>query len=357
MRIFLILLTLMIAGTAYWLWSNQGETLPEGATAHIEQTDNQALTTANIDTALSTSATVDGQTDEKPAAVSNRFSGSAAATTNSSGNTESYADLTGDVERAFRESTDLASLYQQLVNPTGPEDVYYRYRILQECRDVRARGIDGQLASCEKIASATAQGLSDTNFVDADTTASAIAERCYAVAERCANLDFESITEQPSDALADAIEQGSVLARAANIYQDSEENPDEAREWLAAVLAEEPSPELIRHTNRYLRSAYRIRGENYLGVNSPETLRSAELALDLVACRFDNGCPSNGIFMQQQCNYLIGCAPWQSYEEWLFQSLSSDQEQLNGVLQLAQDYQLLIQSGNTGQLLFPATEP
>lgn len=351
MRTFIVILAFVIVVSGYWLWSRQldDNTAPLASETAVETVTEVDRNTQSTDLNITTG----GQLSESDVAASARtqFSGTSALSTAQI--SSSSRDAAADVERAFRESDDLAILYQELSNPTGPEDIYYRYRILKECTDVRVRGIDEQLTSCENIASATAEGLSATNFVDVNTTASAIRERCYAIAERCANLDFETIDEQPHEALQEAIEQGSVLAKAANLYQLSNADPVGEREWLAAVLAEDPGPELIRHANSYLRSAYRVRNEGYYGVDSAESLRSAELALDLVACRLDNGCLASGVFMQNRCNYLNGCTPWQSYEEWLFQSLASNQEQLNQVLQLAQDYQQFIQNGNTVELLFP----
>lgn len=284
-----------------------------------------------------------------------RFSGNIPNNTpNNTVPRNSASEDQGDIEHTYLTTDDLAVLYQQLQTPSGPEDYYYRYRILQECNDLRLRGIDEQLNTCEQIAQHSSSGSNtNPNLVEQSFTASEIAETCFDFTERCSSLDFDSIDLTPAQALQEAIDQGSVLARAANLYQLSADDPLAAREWLAAALDDQPSADLLRHAASFLRSDFRLRDQAFFGAVDSESMLFAERALDLTACRFDESCNAGGHFMLERCNYLPGCLPWQSYEQWLFQNYANNQDDLNLVLQLSQDYQQLLLNQQAGLLVFP----
>ncbi len=255
---------------------------------------------------------------------------------------------------AFQTAADLATLYQELLIPANAEDIYYRYKILTECHAVQARGLDAQLKSCENTASNIARENTEQQLGFGESfTASEIVNACFRFTERCTNVNFDLIKETRLTVLDQALEQGSVLARSANLYRLSEDDPQQAREWLADVLNQQPGPDLLRNTSNFLRSAFKLRDHPFYGVNDTHSLQLAEHALDLTACRLEQGCPPASYFMQAQCTRLPGCSPWQGYEEWLYQNYAASPEDLARVLELSQDYQQLLINQQAHLLVFP----
>lgn len=321
--------------------------------------NGQSLTQNGSATSTDTDSTTNSgnpAAENKPDLRTNtRFSGNIPNSTPDNNRARNRVSLEDDdIEHTYRNTDDLAVLYQQLQSPSSPEDYYYRYRILQECNDLRLRGIDAQLNTCEQIAEHSARGSSSNpNLVEQTFTVSEMAEACFNFTERCSSLDFDSIDLTPAQALQEAIDQGSVLARAANLYQISSDDPLGAREWLVAALDEQPSADLLRHAASFLRSDFRLRDQSFFGAVDNQTMLLAERALDLTACRFDEACNAGGHFMLERCSYLPGCLPWQSYEQWLFQNYSGNQDNLNHILQLSQDYQQLLLNQQAELLVFP----
>ncbi len=354
MKAFIGILCVLVLAVGLFLYFGQSRTAPENNSANGQSSaQNQSTaSTATDNPADSENPAADNNPEQR---VSTRFSGNIPNSTADNNRPRNRVnEVDEDIEHVYRTTDDLAVLYQQLQSPSSPEDYYYRYRILQECNDLRLRGIDAQLNTCEQIAEHSAGGSNNNpNLVEQSFTASEIAEACFRFTERCSTLDFDNIDLTPAQALQEAVDQGSVLARAANLYQISSDDPLGAREWLVAALDEQPGADLLRHAASFLRSDFRLRDQPFFGAVDNQTMLLAERALDLTACRFDQGCNAGGHFMLERCNYLPGCLPWQSYEQWLFQNYSGNQENLNHILQLSQDYQQLLLNQQAELLVFP----
>jgi len=351
MKLFIAFIGIILLAVVLWLFINKPDS-PSGLNTqpndHISQANQATDGTEGTDQAGT-------DTDSSnTATVSTRFSGARDDNRRESTTSRRQDSNNLDIASTYLTATDLAILYQQLEAATDPEDYYYRYRILKECNDLRLRGIDQQLETCESIAEHTARGSSQSQpGVDEQFAAAEIAEACFNITDRCTNLDFDNIAQTPSEALQEAIENGSVLAHAANLYQLSEADPLEGREWLVDALNSDPSPDLLRHAASFLRSTQRIRGEPFYGATDATSLTLAERALDLTACQLQGGCTPSSLFMLERCNYLPGCLPGQSYEQWLFLAYGSDPEGLNAVLQLGQDYQQFLINQQARALIFP----
>lgn len=347
MKFFIAILVALILFTAYWLFSG-----------HSQSDTFNAASSSSVSTAVfdNSSNNIDGNNSASNADRNDKISAEQArrdAARRSAG-TQATDEAQISTAEAFKISNDLAVLYQELLTPSGPEDSYYRYRILAECAAVHQRGLDGQLKSCEN----TARNLARENAekipgYGESFTASEIINACFRFTERCTNLDFTVLTETRADILNAAVSQGSVLARSSNLFLLSKDDPQEGREWLASVLNEQASPDLLRNASTYLGSSFRLRDEPFHGVTDDASLELAQRALLLTACRLETGCPPSSHFMQSQCNLLPGCAPWQGYEEWLYQNYAANPEDLSRVLELAQDYQQFLINGKAEDLLFP----
>ncbi len=353
MKLFLAILGILLLTVIIWLGVGRSDDSQRSASQDSGQYDSTDA--GSPATAKDEAITTDNAGNKARTAVT-RFSGSAADQPASQLSAPGHAPVDGQqsVAQLYQTSDDLAQLWQQLQQPQYPEDYYYRYRILKECNDLRLRGIDEQLNTCERMAEHTARGAAG-QLTDGDVsrTAADISEQCFAYTERCGNLDFDSIGNTPAAALLEAIQQGSVLARAASLYQLSESDPELARTWLAATLNEYSDPELLRHGASFLRASFRLREQPFYGVSDNASMLLAERALDLTACRLENGCGAGGHFMLERCNYLPGCLPWQSYEQWLYQSYTSSPEDLTRIVELSQDYQQFLINRQAELLVFP----
>ncbi len=355
MRSFIVILCILLLAVLLWFLSGNTDSRINPEIESASQVDDENQPAVDAGTADKTVAGNTGD-DNDQLVVTPRFSGDrsdnatnvpTAERIPTGNNPESVADT-------YLTATDLAVLYQQLLSPSNPEDDYYRYRILKECNDLRLRGIDDQLDTCESIAEHTARGSAQNQTgSDESFTAAQIAEACFDFTDRCTNLDFNNIQETPAEALQQAIQNGSVLARAANLYQLSEADPQQGREWLANALNTYPNAELLRHGAGFLRSAHRLRSQPFYGAEDASTLTLAERALDLTACRLENGCNPGGHFMLDRCNYLPGCLPWQSYEQWLFAAYAGNPDGITEILQLSQDYQQFLLNQQAESLIFP----
>lgn len=346
MKIFITIIGIALLCLLLWVYLK-----PTDQTPGLANTGSSpSLTPSSID---SEAITADTEEEKEEQTASNRansrFSGSTRANAGTASPSNDFNAAIIDKE-TYRNSTDLATLYQQLLTSENAEDYYYRYRILKECNDVRVRGIDAQLDTCEQIAEHTGKTL-DAN--DSQGVTANITETCFAATERCAGFDFDEVVQTPAEALEEAIEKGSLNAYAANLYQISSDDPSDAREWLAAALNEQPDAELLRHAASFLRSSLRLRQEPFYGAETAQTVNQAERALDLTACRLEQGCAAGSQFMLERCAYLAGCLPWQSYEQWLFQTYNSTPDALNNVLALSQDYQQFLINGQAELLIFP----
>lgn len=352
MKVFIGILGILLLAVVLWLFiqqpDNAGNTAPPPAVSTTETAPAPAGSSASGNGTQSEAAGANRQN------ATTRFSGSqpGGSLPNPAGQTNRNNGQPTSVAETYYTTDDLAVLFEQLQTPGTPEEYYFRYRILKECNDLRLRGIDKQLETCESIAEHATRGTTDVRG-ESTATRAEMAEACFNLTERCSNLDFESIELTPALALQEAIEQGSPLAIAANLYQLSNDDPQAAREWLAAALDEDPSAELLRHGASFLRSALRLRDEPFLGASDAASMLLAERALDLTACRLDAGCNPGGRFMLERCNYLPGCLPWQSYEQWLFQTYNTSPDDLNAVLELSQDYQQLLLNRQAELLVFP----
>ncbi len=349
MKVFIAILTALILFTAYWLFYGQSQSdsldsvsSGSGNTAVVNHSGNSS--DSNRPGANNTDRNNDSINAEQARRDAARRSRGTQATDEAQISTA----------EAFKISNDLATLYQELLTPSGPEDSYYRYRILAECAAVHQRGLDGQLKSCENTANNLArENAEKIPGYGESFTASEIINACFRFTERCTNLNFDVITETRNDVLNAAINQGSVLARSSNLFSLSKDDPQEGREWLAGVLNTQASPDLLRNASTYLGSSFRHRDERFHGVTDEASLELAQQALLLTACRLETGCPPSSHFMLSQCTRLPGCAPWQGYEEWLYQNYAASPEDLSRVLELAQDYQQFLINGRAEDLLFP----
>lgn len=348
MKFFITLLAALLLFTAYWLFSGPPQTDDFYSTSNSSG-DTAVVTGADSSTGGNHSTNNNNPNNDNIDTEQARRD----AARRSSG-TQATDEAQISTAEAFKISNDLATLYQELLTPSGPEDSYYRYRILAECAAVHQRGLDGQLKSCENTANNLArENAEKIPGYGESFTASEIINACFRFTERCTNLNFDVITETRNDVLNAAINQGSVLARSSNLFLLSKDDPQEGREWLAGVLNTQASPDLLRNASTYLGSSFRQRDERFHGVTDEASLELAQRALLLTACRLETGCPPSSHFMLSQCTRLPGCSPWQGYEEWLYQNYAANPEDLSRVLELAQDYQQFLINGKAEDLLFP----
>ncbi len=344
MKVFISILAILLAAV---IWLALSRSYPDASSGIATGTESQRKTDS---AEPASNANQDLSSSQSDAALR----ATQAAARRRSGNSQDIDQTQLSTAEAFRTATDLAALYEQLLSPSGPEDIYYRYRILAECNPIRELGIDAKLSSCESTASNLARENAEGQFGYGESyTASEIINSCFQFSQRCSNLNFDSLREDRASILKQALERDSVLARSSNLFQLSRDDPQAAREWLATVLNEQPSPDLLRNAANFLRSSFLQREQPFHGVSDEHSLQLAQHALDLTACRLEQGCAPSSHFMQSQCTRLQGCVPWQGYEEWLYQNYAGSPQDLEQVLQLSQQYQQFLLNGDAEALVFP----